>query len=347
MTFGVVMIAALLTIVVINMVDMLRYFVEKRIALAVIAEYYVYFSGWAIKSFTPMFVLLASLFSVTILARRQEVLAMKASGLSLYRLTWPIFAITIVIAAGHFYYSEYLFPEWNQRRVDMKEFVIRDRPRQSVTIVANVRRQIEPGSFYTLERFNTERREGQGFKLLTSPNNRLAKFIVAERLSYTDNRWLAWKGSVRSFSETDTTETYLAFDTLSVFEIDDRPADLARRISKPEDMGLVELQNYINLLNRVGAPYTRELVDLKLKYSFPVTSVIVILITVPFAANPRRGGVAASFAVGAGIALAYFVLFKISQSTGYNARIDPDLAAWGVNGLFLLVGSVLMLTARK
>jgi len=43
--------------------------------------YYVFFGGWVIKSFLPMFVLLAILFSVSILARRKEILAMKASGL--------------------------------------------------------------------------------------------------------------------------------------------------------------------------------------------------------------------------------------------------------------------------
>ena len=72
-----------------------------------------------------------------------------------------------------------------------------------------------------------------------------------------------------------------------------------------------------------------------------------MLICVPFASNPRRAGIAVSIAVGSGIALAYFVLFRMLQSAGWNGKIPEDLAAWGVNGLFLLVGLILMWRAPK
>ena len=47
------------------------------------------------------------------------------------------------------------------------------------------------------------------------------------------------------------------------------------------------------------------------------------------------------------IALAYFVLFRITQSAGYNEKIPQDLAVWGVNGLFFVIGLFLMIKARK
>jgi lipopolysaccharide export system permease protein len=118
-------------------------------------------------------------------------------------------------------------------------------------------------------------------------------------------------------------------------------------LGKPDDMSLDELKHYIDLMKRTGGKYTKESVDLKLKYSFPMASLIVVLVCIPFAANPRRGGIAVSFAVGALIALVYFVLFRVTQSAGYNGKIPEDVAAWAVNGLFFIVGVIAMVKARK
>ena len=78
-----------------------------------------------------------------------------------------------------------------------------------------------------------------------------------------------------------------------------------------------------------------------------MASFIVVLICVPFASNPRRGGIAVSFAAGALIALVYFVLFRIMQSAGYNGKIPENAAAWAINALFFVVGVFSMLKARK
>ncbi len=342
----VVTLAIGLTIVVINMVEELRDFIDHQVPVINIIQYYVYFGGWVIKSFMPVFVLLSVLFSVSILARRNEILAMKANGLSLYRITLPFFLISILIAVGHFYYNEYIFPPINQRRLEIQAFTIERKAKEAYTRVHNVYRQISPGYFYTLTTFDADRREGRDFKLYLTEHSQIRRVITSRTLTYKDYRWLAQDGITRIFSDSST-ETYTKFDTLTITDIKDKPEDFLKRIGKPEDMGLVDLQQYIDLMKRTGGPYLRESIDLKLKYSFPVSSVIVVLICLPFASNPRRGGVAVSFALGAGLALLYFIMFRIMQSAGYNEKIPTQVAVWGVNGLFFLVGIVLMLKARK
>ncbi|TET93728.1 MAG: LptF/LptG family permease, partial [Candidatus Zixiibacteriota bacterium] len=96
----VVTVAVGITIIVINIVEELRDFIDHKVPLLSIAEYYLYFGGWVIKSFMPMFVLLATLFSVSIMARRNELLAMKFSGLSLYRITLPYLLAAILLSLG-------------------------------------------------------------------------------------------------------------------------------------------------------------------------------------------------------------------------------------------------------
>jgi len=333
-----------LLIIVINMVEELRDFIDNDVPLAQIFEYYLYFAGWVVKSFLPVFILLAALISIGILARRNELLAMKTSGISLYRIAAPLMAFTLLLSFAHIYYNEVIFAKANQRRVEIKEYTINKRARTDKRTV-NIFRQVNPNLFYTIRSYNTASREGVDFKLFRSEKNKLLELVVAERITFTSRNWMLYDGVSRYF--TDTGETFSEFDSLPATYIHERPSDFEVPLGKPEDMAYFDLQHYINMMKRAGGPYRRELVDLKLKLSYPFSSFIVILICVPIASNSKRGGIALSFALGAGIALLYFICFKITQSFGYNEKLHPDLAAWMVNGVFFLVGLTIMIRSKK
>lgn len=342
----VVTVAIGLTIIVINMVEELRDFIDHHVAFVDILTYYLYFGGWVVKSFLPVFVLLATLFSMSILARRRELLAMKASGRSLYRISFPLLIMGAVLSVAHFYYNEFLFPPANKRRLEIKEFTIEQRAKSVFTNVRNIYRLIGPGYFYSMADFNAERQQGSQLRICKTENSRLRQIITARSVSYGDFRWLGRDVAIRTFDDS-AHESYQKLDSMFLPDILDTPDDLAKRIGKPEDMSLDELKRYIDVMKRTGGPFLKESIDVRLKYSYPMTSFIVMLICIPFASNPRRAGIAVSFAVGAAIALGYFVLFRIMQSLGYNEKIPADLAVWGVNALYFVIGSILMIGARK
>lgn len=332
-------------IVVINMIEELRHFIDHKVPLVDIFTYYLYFAGWVIKTFLPVFVLLAALISVGILARRNEILAMKASGISLYRIAAPLLIFCLLLSIGHIYYNEIIFPQANKRRVEIKEYTIDKQPEKKRLTTTNIYRQVSKDLFYTINAYNIAKMEGSDVKLYRSNENKLIELITAQKIRYTDKNWMLYSGVKRVFSGDN--EQFITFDSLSVAYIKELPSDFEIPLGKPEDMGYFELEHYINTMKRTGGPYIRELVDLKLKLSYPLTSFIVILICMPIASNPRRGGIAVSFAQGAGIALFYFVAFKVTQSFGYNEKLSPDLAAWLINGIFFLIGLVIILRTKK
>lgn len=334
------------TIVIINAVESLPHFIDNNVPMVQILEYYFYFAGWVLKSFMPMFVLLAGLFSISILARNNEVLGMKACGVSLYRMALPLLLVTLLISAGHFCYNEFLYPPANKKRLEIKNFTIKRKSKKALTSVSNIHRQIAPGYFYTIKSFDVRRRTGKDVKVYKRSGRQLSRLVTGKELAYEDNQWLALDGIERNFVGTPG-ETYRKFDTLILSEINEVPDDLAIKIGKPEDMGYEELRTYIALMKRTGGPYIREAVDLKIKLAYPLASFLVVLVCIPFAANPTRGGIAVSIATGAGISLIYFIMFRVLQSAGYNEKIPEVVAVWGINSLFLLIGIVSMASARK
>lgn len=268
-----------LLIVAINMVEELRRFIDNNVPIDQILLYYTYFTGWVIKSFLPVFVLLAGLISIGILARRNELLAMKSSGVSLYRIAMPLLIFTFFLSIGHMYFNEVIYPEPNKKRVEMKEFVIRKKPRGATMSTHNIYRQVNRNLFYVISSYNIPRQEGEDVKIYKSDDNRLREIITADKIRYTSRNWMLYDGVKRDF--TDSGETYITFDSLPAGYIEDKPADFEIPLGKPEDMGYEELKRYIDLMKRTGGPYRQELVDLKLKLSYPFASFIVILICVP------------------------------------------------------------------
>ncbi len=334
-----------LLIMAINMVEELQRFVDNQVPMKDIVTYYVYFAGWILKSFLPVFVLLAALISIGILGRHNEILAMKASGISLYRIAAPLLVFTFFLSIAHIYYNEVIYAEANKRRVELKEYTIQKRPAKGSKTSRNIYRQVSKDFFFTIASYNAATMEGREIRLYRSQQDRLVELITAEHMNYTSRGWTLYNGVKRIFE--DSVENYEKFDSLPAAYIDEKPSDFEIPLGKPEDMAYRELAHYIKMMKRTGGPYQRELVDLKLKLSYPLSSFIVILICVPIASNPKRGGIAISVALGTGIALLYFVCFKVTQSFGYNERLQPDLAAWLMNGIFFIAGLAIMWKARK
>lgn len=343
---GVVTLSISFMIIVINMVEYLRHFIDNQVPFWQVVQYYIYFGGWVIKSFFPVCILLSTLFTISFLAHKNELLAMKSSGLSLYRIAAPILILVLILSAGHFYYNEYIFPPANKKRLEIKEFDIKKRSRRRYIQVTNQYRQISPGNFYTISVFDVPKSEGSDLKVYRTKNYELRELLTAATVIYEDSTWIALNGVSRKFGDS-TQKSYFEFKRLPLPYIKEKPSDLAKKVGKPEDMGLVELTEYIKLMKRTGGPYIRESIDLQIKYAFPLSSFIVVLLSIPFAANPRRGGIAVSFSIGALIALLYFVLFRILQSAGYNEKVPDYLAIWGVNALFFIIGVIAMIKTRK
>ena len=231
------------------------------------------------------------------------------------------------------------------RRNDIKHGSIERKPQQSGTVLYNVSKQGEGGYIYHFELFRPVRGEARNVLVQKFQNDTLIESFRGDRMMYHHGRWIIYDGTRRTFG--DTTETYVKFDSLILDDAREKPEEFAKYLGKPEDMGYRELHGYIEVLKKTGAPYTQELVDLKTKISFPFTSFIVMFICVPLASNPKRSGVAMSFALASGISLIYFVIFKVTQSLGYSGKLSPDMAAWSINIVFLLFGIFVLAKSHK
>ena len=87
-----------------------RDLVGKGVELGVLAEFFVYAVASVVPLALPLAVLLASLISFGNLGEKVELTAMKAAGISLFRIIRPLVFAVLVICVGAFYFSNSILP---------------------------------------------------------------------------------------------------------------------------------------------------------------------------------------------------------------------------------------------
>jgi len=108
----------------------------KGLPLKIIIEFFLYQLAWIVALAVPMAVLIASLMVFGRLSSENEITALKASGVHLYRLISPVLIISIIIAAGMIQFNNYVYPESNHRLSMLYSDISKKKP--TLTLEPNV-----------------------------------------------------------------------------------------------------------------------------------------------------------------------------------------------------------------
>ena len=108
-------------------------------------------------------------------------------------------------------------------------------------------------------------------------------------------------------------------------------------------MNYEELRRYIRDLQQSGFDVVRLRVQLNEKLSYPLITLIMAALAVPFSLSAARKGAITGVAVAVVIAVVYTVLSRLFEAMGNVSELPPALAAWSPDLIFSLVGAYLIL----
>jgi LPS export ABC transporter permease LptG/LPS export ABC transporter permease LptF len=326
--------------VLVNFMDLFDDVQTNRVKGIVVINYYVYNTARILHLLTPVAVLVTVLITFGLLARHNEVTAMKAAGVSLYRAVLPAVALAGLIAFASFEAGEYLLPPLN-KLADENFNIIKGRPPQSSTV--NRHRWIlgSDGRFYNYDYLQVAKDADpmvlHGLSVYdVDPQAWVLKDrIYAVRatwngIGYTlDRSWRRTFGDKGTFKESVQEVKIRDLEPPSYFAKEERESDT---------LSFRELKAHISSLESLGLDVTRLRVELHRKIAFPTVSVIMTLIGVPFAFVVARKGALYGIAISVIIAIVYWACLAIFETLGSNAYLPPSLAAWTANLLFGAAG---------
>ncbi len=301
----------------------------------------------------PISVLLSTLVTVGVLTRSSELVVMRACGVSLYRTALPLLAVAAVSSLLLFGLEEYVLASSNRQASDL-DHQIRFGSARRVTMLGRQWTAGRNGDIYHYDLFDPGRGELRHFwryqfdqrdwRLTRITYAAVARFDPAS-LDATRGAgtWTCRQGWVRTITP-DGNADYSAFSTSPISM---EPAEYFG--TEPPDsasMTFAELRGYIDSMQGSGLSVLPQLVDLHRKVAFPLVTLVMTLLAVPFAVMTGKRGALYGIGVGIVFAIVYWTANNMFGAVGAAGLMAPALAAWAPNLLFGAGAAFLLLTAR-
>ncbi len=306
---------------------------QNKVKGRVMVHYYSYHIFQILDLVTPVAVLVAVLVTLRVLARRNEITAMKAGGISVYRVVAPILAMGALMSGLLYAAQEFVLPYTN--KVAAADFnVIKGRPPQSSDQFDRRWILASDNRLYNYD-YVVERKS-------RIPAGARAAWNNSSRTYDLERGWRRAVGEHAAFRSFDQ-ERVRAFGREPGGELE--PPSYFKREERPSDtMTFGELRSHIFSLEARGFDVVGLRVQLHRKIAFPMVGLIMTLLGVPFSFVVARRG--ALYGIGASIVIGimYWACLGIFEALGNNALLPAFLAAWAPNLLFGAAGLYLLLT---
>ncbi len=298
----------------------------------------------------PLAVLIAVLVTFGVLNRNSEIIAMKATGISIYRLVVPVVGIAAILAVSLFLFDEFYLPQANRRQEALRN-IIKGRPPQ--TVLHPEQRWIfgqpnpgEPGRIFYYQFFDTVHQEFANLSVFEFDKSTFAitRRIFASRVFWDPDHstWNFENGWQRDI-QGENSMAYREFAQATFPEIHEDPGYFTKEEKQSQEMNFGELQRYISGLRQSGFDTMRLRVALWHKLAYPLVAIVMAGLAIPFALSMGKRGSLTGIAVAIGVALAYWVADSFFGALGNVNYLPAPLAAWASLVLFGLVGGYLLL----
>jgi len=331
--------------VVIDLLQTLDRFIRIKPPLLYVLEHFAYRVPAALHDGLPVVTLVATIFLFLALARYHELTAMKAAGMSLYRVAMPVMLVGLGVAIVAGLFQEIVLPKLNELGDEVDRVKIRGQLPRHLQSRERLWLRTSDSRFYRIELLAPGTGDMYGMTVLeVDPTFRLLSRLDARRAHVTSEGWELADGAFREFGPKGEVSTIPFVMTALDMQED---LDDFTKIQKPiSAMSYWELRDYITRLQATGFQVKKYLVELYSKLSFPLVNMIMVLVAIPFSLQSPRGG--RLFGVGLAIAImaGYLVVHYIALAFARADLLPPLVAAWTANIIFLGLGTSLFLRAR-
>jgi len=344
--FGFVFVSVLSVSAIISFFERVDSVYEHNKPISLLFSFIWYKIPESMQYIFPVTTLIAVLLSLGLLTKFNEITAMKACGISLYRILIPVLVLSGLVSFCSFYVQEYILP-YSNKRAEQVWNEINDLPARSYGqldrrwMLSSIKDRI-----YHYRYFDQNTSVFSQFSVfdIDSASWSLEKRVFSEKGYLAENDLVLSDAWTREFSGSRVA----LFDkqkTIRMSHGEDSDYFL-KEWEEPDQMNYRELQDYIGQIEKRGFETIKFKVDLNYKLTFPLASFIMALLGIPFAFSMGKRGTLVGIGFSVIIAIVYWGAIATFRSLGYVNYLSPFLSAWGPSLIFGAVGLYLISTLK-
>lgn len=321
-------------------------FTDKGAELAQVwSQYYINYIPEMVRLMSPLAIFVACLIVAGRMSERLEIIALKASGVSLYRLVMPFLLFGVILSVSVSYLDAYIIPNSNAERIEFEKQYLSSSSERIDR--GRIFRQDSDSVIVSFNFFEASSNTGYQASIVTFEDDKVKRISNANRIQWTDstNDWRTDRLRERIFEDGG----YVEKDTTNVvLDLNLYPRDLARRSSDIFQLSYPDAFQYIESIERIGAGGTSlPRTQLYSRIAYPLSIFVVCLIGFSIASERRKGGRGFYIATGLAISIVYLAFMKIIEPFGYAGTLSPETASFLPHAIFLFIGIILLLFTRK
>ena len=324
----------------------LGFYMENKTPFLIIVQHLLSNVPWWIIQVLPVATLLALLFSLGDLAKKNEITAMKAAGINMWRIISLFLFWGAMIGAADLAAREFAVPTTTVFNERIKKEKIQKEEVKIQTQYKNLIVSLPNNTRLTVGNMDTKAMLMRDVIIEKySEEFHIERLVLAAEGTWEDKTWILRNGVIREFDSDFWNEVYFKeYDS----DIHLSPSDFAFRKMRYETMNTQDFQKYINQLRMFGKTALKERIALHMRYASVFCHLIVMMIGIPFALGigPRFGKIL-SFTLALAASFIYWGAQAVTQSLGENSILTPFTAAWLPNFIFFAIGIVLLVKVKK
>jgi LPS export ABC transporter permease LptG len=332
-----------------NFFELVPDMIRNHISLMRMFTYLFFLSPTLIYQFLPISVLLAVLGAFGVMSKQNEVTAFKACGVSLYRLSLPVFLGSILFSGGLFAFDYYYVPGANRIQDALRDEIKGRAPRSYLDPNRRWFWGAESRIFYYKYLDRAAKTMAQVYVFELDPATfHLTREIYADRARWNpsvhqwefENGWNSdFRGTLRLATRQFKSQTFTEVTEAPDYFLKEPPLDT--------QMNFLQLDRYIHDLSQSGFDTVNLQVRFHRKFSVPLFAMIMALIAIPFAFLVGNRGAMTGIGVSLAIALSYWGISIFFEKIGDVNQLPPVMAAWSPDAVFGLAGMYLMMRMRS
>jgi lipopolysaccharide export system permease protein len=307
----------------------------------------------------PMSMLLAALMAYSRLSSDSELIALRACGVSVYRLVMPAVVLSLIVTGTTFLLSELVVPAANyQASLTLEKALNEEKPsfQENNIFYPEYGEVKQPNGkkIRGLKRlFYADQFDGERMKRLTIldwSQQGLNQIVTAESAIWNraENTWDFFNGTIYVISPDASYRNILRFENQQL-KLPRAPLDFASKDRDSAQMNIAQIQERMEIV-RVGGD-TKKLrryeLRLQQKLAFPFACLVLGLVGAALGTRPQRTGRATSFGICVVVILAYYSLIVTTEALGLSGIISPFMAGWLPNLFGVGSGAWLLFRAAR
>lgn len=325
--------------IITNLFENIGYFVDRKASMLTVLRYYLLFSPKIIVLLMPLATLMGLYFSLGLITKHNEVLALRGLGVPPFRIYKPIFLygffVSLIVFAFNLSFvprSKELLKEFKRGKIDRIENFTKNYAR-------NINYITDEGKIVGINRLDDNMIHG--IYILDYREGKLISRIDAEKGEWKDSAWTFYKVYIRNF--VDDRVILESKDKENIEDFTTSPEELVESKQNPINLPLSDLLRYIKKLDRSGQKSNTERVELLERISYPFVSFIILLFGCPLALEVKRRGLLFGFGLGTLSAFTFWGIIQLFKELGIKGNLPPSLSILIPDILFLSAGLYFML----